>query len=263
MRLDFVATIKTDSGENKKVLIEIQKARDTTDVMRFRSYLAEHYKRKDSVIFDGNAKDVPLPIITLYLLGFNLPETDSVVIHVNRRYNDMISNRELKISIPFAEFLTHDSYLVQLGRITGKMKTRLEKVLSVFEQRYFIDAKIKTTKKYPHESDDNTVNLMLEILEHASGDQKLRSEIELEWASQQILDGLVIEKENKLKEQGKALQKALTKIAEDRKTLAKTRKTLAKTKKTLADKDKTIEKKDQTIAEKDAVIQSLKKQLGI
>ena len=44
MRLDFVATIKTASGEHKKVLIEIQKARNTIDVKRFRKYLAEHLR---------------------------------------------------------------------------------------------------------------------------------------------------------------------------------------------------------------------------
>ena len=43
-RLDFIATIKTKSGELKKILIEIQKAKNLIDVMRFRNYLAEHYK---------------------------------------------------------------------------------------------------------------------------------------------------------------------------------------------------------------------------
>ena len=40
-RLDFIATIKTESGELKKVLIEIQKAKNQIDLMRFRNYLGE------------------------------------------------------------------------------------------------------------------------------------------------------------------------------------------------------------------------------
>ncbi len=40
-RLDFIATIKTQEGEFKKVLIEIQKAKNEIDLMRFRNYLAE------------------------------------------------------------------------------------------------------------------------------------------------------------------------------------------------------------------------------
>jgi len=43
-RVDFVATVKTDVGEHKKVMIEIQKAKNALDLMRFRTYLAEHYK---------------------------------------------------------------------------------------------------------------------------------------------------------------------------------------------------------------------------
>jgi hypothetical protein len=49
IRLDFVATIKLKTGGTKKVLIEIQKARKPIDVMRFRNYLAEHYKKQDKI----------------------------------------------------------------------------------------------------------------------------------------------------------------------------------------------------------------------
>ena len=48
-RLDFIATIKTDTNEHKKVLIEIQKAKNQIDLMRFRNYLAEQYKKEDIV----------------------------------------------------------------------------------------------------------------------------------------------------------------------------------------------------------------------
>ncbi len=40
-RLDFIATVKTESGDLKKILIEIQKAKNQIDLMRFRNYLAE------------------------------------------------------------------------------------------------------------------------------------------------------------------------------------------------------------------------------
>ncbi|HRR07731.1 MAG TPA: hypothetical protein PLO56_03485 [Rhodothermales bacterium] len=46
-RLDFIATIKTEAGEYKKVLIEIQKPKNLIDLMRFRNYLAEQYKKED------------------------------------------------------------------------------------------------------------------------------------------------------------------------------------------------------------------------
>ena len=235
IRLDFVATVKTDDGDYKKVLIEIQKARDNTDVMRFRYYLAEQYKRKDAIPAKGKTAHEPLPIITIYLLGFNLPETDAVVISVKRNFQDVIANRALKVKIPFIEYLTHDSYIVQLGRITGKMQTRTEHVLSVFEQRYFIDAKKKTSKKYPHVTDDKVVRLMLEILEHACADPEQRAEIELEWMSHEVLNSLVVTKD-------KALKKAL---------------------KVIAEKENTIAEKDNTIAEKEKTIEDLQQELAL
>src|SRR5207249_380371 len=82
-RLDFIATIKTSDGEFKKVLIEIQKARHLIDLMRFRNYLAEQYKKEDEVVVDGKLQKMILPIKTIYLLGFNLPEIDSPAIKVN------------------------------------------------------------------------------------------------------------------------------------------------------------------------------------
>jgi len=54
-RLDFIATIKMETGELKKVLIEIQKAKNQIDLMRFRNYLAEKYKKEDKA---GNEKIV-------------------------------------------------------------------------------------------------------------------------------------------------------------------------------------------------------------
>ncbi len=52
-RLGFITTIKTTTGELKKVLIEIQKVKKQLDLMRFRNYLAELHKKEDSV---GNEK---------------------------------------------------------------------------------------------------------------------------------------------------------------------------------------------------------------
>jgi hypothetical protein len=45
-RLDFIATIKTETGAFKKILIEIQKAKNQIDLMRFRNYLGEQTKEK-------------------------------------------------------------------------------------------------------------------------------------------------------------------------------------------------------------------------
>jgi len=250
IRLDFVATIKTDSGEYKKVLIEIQKARDSSDVMRFRNYLAEHYKRKDSVRKKGIKASEPLPVITIYLLGFNLKETDEVVISVKRVLSSGITKKQLNIKIPFIEYLTHDSHIIQLARITGKMKTRIEKVLSVFEQRYFLDDTTKISKKYPHTTDDQVVCLMVEILEHVYADKDQRAEIELEWTSLEVLNSLVLDRE-------KAIAKLQTEKVEDKKTIAEQDKTIAKLQIEKVEDKKTIVEQDKRIAELERLLKQV------
>ena len=134
-RVDFKAKIKLHNGEEKVVLIEIQKAKFTSDIMRFRKYLGEQYANK------GNVKKteyntIALPIITIYFLGYPLKSaTDIPIIRVARQYLDHSSNKVLKIKEYFIESLTHDSIIVQIIALKNKKrKNELEKALSVFEQ---------------------------------------------------------------------------------------------------------------------------------
>ena len=47
-RVDFAATVRTASGDLVRVLVEVQKARFTDEVMRFREYLGRHYADRES-----------------------------------------------------------------------------------------------------------------------------------------------------------------------------------------------------------------------
>ena len=100
-RLDFIAPIKTETGEYKKVLIEIQKAKKQIDLMRFRNYLAEQYKKEDTV----KDEKVVLPITTIYILGFKLPEITTPCIKVERNYKDLINKITLSEKSDFVEKL--------------------------------------------------------------------------------------------------------------------------------------------------------------
>jgi len=249
IRLDFAATLKTKSGEYKKVLIEIQKSRNTEDVKRFRDYLAENYKRKEKIVKNNKSEESALPIIAIYLLGFNLPESDAIVFRVGRSYYDMIKKAPMSVKIPFAELLTHDSYIVQLDRITGKLQTRLEKVLSVFEQRYFINSKKKTKKNYPHTTEDEVVNLMIEILEHIAADPEKMEEIEMEWSSHEFLNSTFLKKEKEIRETQKALERE--------------KKAREKDKRKIAEQGNTIEQQGNTIDAQAKKIKELERQLAI
>jgi len=219
IRFDFVATIRNATGENKKVLIEIQKSSKSTDLIRFRTYLGEQYKRMDMVEVASGKVEKALPIISIYLLGFTIPKIEATAIKVNRIYIDMIEQREIKQKSEWIESLTHDGYFVQIPLVKGKPRTSLEKLLSVFEQQYFVDEK-NTIKEYEYSLDDENLLEMVEILRHAAADAKTRREMEEAWwAYQNEKEYERIEKE--LEARDKIIEEKDRRIAELERLLEK------------------------------------------
>ena len=227
-RLDFIATIETPKGA-KKVLIEVQKSRKPldADIVRFRHYLGEQYS-KDKAEKITSKVDL-MSIITIYILGFNLPEIKSACFRVGRSYTDLLSGETLTTPARFMECLTHDSYCIQVRRIGGKYQTRLERLLSIFEQRYFVDKEV--LKDYPHGLvKGEALEEMVTILYRAGSSNKVRRALDLEaeaWAGVNELTRENIEKDKVIQEKEKVIQ----------------------------DQDKVIEKKDKSLQEKDKVLQ--------
>ena len=246
IRYDFIAIIRTPEG-NKKVLIEIQKARNIVDLMRFRTYLAEQYKRKDIVIVRGQEVEATLPIITIYLLGFKLPETDAIAIHVSRTYHDIIAQTELKVKSKFIECLTHDCYIVQIPQIVGKARTRLEMMLNIFEQRCFLDEN-GILKTFNHEVDDENIRYMLEILYYAGADLELRKAIEIELRSNQLWDEEIVKRDMKISEQQLVIEEKDKALENSIQALENSKQALEDSKQALEEKDKENEELKRLVA---------------
>jgi hypothetical protein len=208
-RLDFIATIKTEHGEFKKVFIEIQKAKNHIDLMRFRNYLAEQYKKEDVV---DNATMI-LPITTIYILGFKLPEIETPCIKVERNYKDLVRNTVISKKSDFIEKLTHDSYIVQVDRITDNYSTRLEKLLSIFEQQHFIDDR-KITKEFNHVRDDEDITLTTDILHFAGTNPTERKKIEIEQEAWRTVNVMVDEYVKQLDEKDKVIDEMTKELEE-------------------------------------------------
>ena len=217
-RLDFLATIKTETGELKKVLIEIQKAKNQIDLMRsggvpLRNYLGEQYKKEDIVNDEkGIGRRTALPITTIYILGFSLPEIKEACIKVERNYRDLVSKKIIDTRSDFVEKLTHDSYIVQVGRITNRYQTRLDKLLSVFEQTNFLDD-TKITKEFKHDTDIEEVKIITDILHYSGTDPVEKKKLETEqeaWRTVDALTGDLKEKSEKLIQELNESKKALT-----------------------------------------------------
>ncbi len=234
-RLDFIATIKTESGDYKKILIEIQKARQQIDLMRFRNYLAEQYKKTDRI----NEEELVLPITTIYILGFKLPDILSPCIKVNRIYQDLVHKTVIEKKNDFIEKLTHDCFVVQVHRITDRYQTRLDKLLSVFEQAHFTDD-TKIIKKYIHQTDVEEVKIMTDILHYAGTEPEERQKLETEQEAWRTINAYV---------------------ASERKKLEKTLELLEETKKEITEKEKEITEKDKELTEKDKLIEELRRKL--
>ena len=252
-RLDFIATIKTETGVYKKILIEIQKARNEIDLMRFRNYLAEQYKKKDKV----DDEKVVLPITTIYILGFNLRNINSACIKVERNYKDLVNNTIIKKKSDFVEKLTHDSYVVQVKKITGRYQSRLDKLLSVFEQSNFVDD-TEIIKEYIHNADIEEVKIITDILHYTGTDPKRKKEIENEKEAWRTITAMMASKE---KEYQKALEKSQNALEKNKKKLVKSEKKLEDNEKKLEDNQKELEDNQKELEEKDRIIAELKRQL--
>ena len=137
LRIDFKATIKTQQGEFKKVLIEIQKGKNDEDILRFRRYLSDNYRQQDEIKNDnGIVEKQNLPIIAIYFLGFKLKNIKTPVVKAARTYQDLITDEHFAKKEDFIEKLTHDGYFIQIPRLQTKDRNDLERVLKIFNQSY-------------------------------------------------------------------------------------------------------------------------------
>ena len=259
-RIDFMATIETEQGEQKKILIEVQKSHDEEDLMRFRSYLGEQYRKVDKV----NGVPTVLPITTIYILGCNLAGITSPCLKVERTYVDMIHKKPIEARAPFIEKLTHSSYVIQVGRITDeRYSTKLDKLLSLFEQNHFIYDKSKIGKQYSHSPNDEDIQLITSLLHEMIADPKEREEIEKEEEAMRIIDDLYGKKNREQKqiieEQAKGLEEKEKIIDEKAKVIEGQEKVIEGQEKVIEEKEKVIEGQEKVIEEKEKVIEEKEK----
>jgi hypothetical protein len=173
---------------------------------------------------------------TIYILGNNLAEIDSPCIKVGRTYIDMLSKKEIGTTSKFIENLTHNSYVIQTGRITDvRYTTNLDRILSIFEQRYFINDDSDTIKEYPYQLDNEEMKNITDLLYKMGADPKERKQIEDEKEFLRIIENIkkqaIEETDKKLEEQAKALE-------EQAKILEEKDKSLEEQAKKLEEKDK-------------------------
>jgi hypothetical protein len=220
--LDFKALITDEKGEQKKVIIELQKGFGHADLYRFRDYLGNEYLPKktkvknpknteyrqytDLKVYD-ESEDI-LPLICIYILGF--PLKDKLLIIKRKGQFSNQNNDLLAVNDPFIKCVNHDFYAIQITEIPETPKTELETVLSVFEQS-FLDEDKSWLKKYEHVLDHELLKRILKKLQLLANDENIAKEIEQEEKGRLFLEHHDREWKKALREKDKALHQEKTK----------------------------------------------------
>ena len=230
-RIDFGAKIKTDDGY-KTVLIELQKAKLATDIMRFRRYLGEMYENQENSYDDKREK--ARQIYCIYFLNYEIGLSDSPVIKVDYKVSDMTTGEVFEKKNEFIESLNHRSWIIQVRQLKARRRNELENLLSIFDQDNI------TNNKHILNIDENQFPE-----EYGFITRKLREAFE----SKQVREEMHIEDEflNELLN----LQKSNENLAIE----------LTKKDEELTKKDEELTKKDEELTKKDEEIKKLREQL--
>lgn len=251
LRMDFSARIVDENGNQELIILELQKAKLATDIMRFRRYLGEQYSNKENIVREPSVEyphRKALPILSIYFLGHTLDHVKAPVVRVNRIYSDAATGEQIHEKEEFIESLTHDSIIIQIPYLKGRRRTELEQLLSLFDQSGQTDD--------PHflTIDENKLperyRPLLRRLQTAVADPEVRQSMEAE---------------DELIEEIKDYQRLITAkeyiISEKEKAIAEKEKTILEKEGTISEKEKTISEKEKTISEKEKTIQQNRQQL--
>ena len=202
-RIDFAATVLDEDNKPHLMLIELQKTWLPTETLRFRRYLALQYNNEENMLKEEYEK-YAIPMVAIYLLGHRVGKIEEPVIYVNHHaYNYDGKKVEEGIPDPFVESLQHDSIIVQIPLLHGRVNNRLEKVLCLFDQTNVADNKkvIKVDDK--QFEGDNDMEYIVRRLQSAAADPDMRYQMNAEdefFKELEARDSLIMEKDGQLKE---------------------------------------------------------------
>jgi len=239
-RFDFSAKIKTEASF-KTVIIELQKAKYSSDLMRFRRYLGLSYQNKENS-YDTN-QEKARQIYCIYFLDYGADLPARPVLKVDYKMEDVYTGDEFPATGEFVSGLHHRSWIVQIQQLKQRRRNDLEKLLGIFDQSNITDT--NHILNVEEDSFPEEFQQIIRRLRKAAEDPGKRRSMDLEDDIVKELQGL----ERKIEEKDKAIEEK--------------DKTLAENQKTLAEKDKTLAEKDKTLAEKEREIAELKRLYGI
>ena len=265
-RIDFAATVRerdAEDGELKDrvVLIELQKTWLDTETLRFRQYLGAQYSNKIN-IRDDSPKGFAYPMVAVYLLGHKVGDIKEPVVYVSHDVYDY-NGRVVKDGKqePFVESLTHNSIIVQIPRLKGRVNNRLEKVLSVFDQsrKDSDDTQVLNIDEKKYE-DDADMMYMLHMLTAAAADSEMRQDMNVEdeyYKAIEDRDTAIMKREKELKEKEKQIQQRDEQLQQRDEQLLQRDEQLQQQGERLQQQGEQLRQRDQLIRQRDEQIRKI------
>ena len=179
-RIDFAATVEDEDGQPRLLLIELQKTWLPTETLRFRRYLALQYNNEENMVGEPQGR-YAIPMVAIYLLGHRVGDIKAPIIYVNHKAYDY-DNNEVREGMPdpFVESLQHDSIIVQIPLLHGRVNNRLEQLLSVFDQANVADDnKVVKIDEQQFEGDTD-MEYVVRRLQSAAADPEMRFQMNAE-----------------------------------------------------------------------------------
>ena len=181
-RIDFAATIREPDGKEQLTLIELQKTWLPTETLRFRQYLGVQYENPKNIVTESKDQHA-LPMVAIYILGHCVGDIEEPVVYVRHKAYDY-NEKPVTKGIPnaFVDSLTHDSIIVQIPRLHGKINNRLDEILSVFDQSHINseDQHVLDLDDGTYAEDDIEMQRILRRLLMAASDAEMRINMNVE-----------------------------------------------------------------------------------
>ena len=228
LRFDFAGTIENPDGTKETVTIELQKASELEEVMRFRKYfglqmasesntdvVTKHRRDKDKTPYIVKK---PRHIYGIFILGhslgkgFEYPLIKGSTVFYDE--DDNVLNFESQCE--FLKGMTYHLYIIQIPFLPEKPKKPLEKILRAFDQRYKLEYDSKYLELTEDADKDSDYNVIFNRLLYAAADEQLRGNLDLEDYAERLYAIREAEKEDledELKETKVELNEAKNQLA--------------------------------------------------
>ncbi len=208
-RIDFAATVLDENGNPHLMLIELQKTWLPTETLRFRRYLALQYNNEENMLQEEHGK-YAIPMVAIYLLGHRVGNITEPIVYVNHKAYDY-DGRVVVTGMPdpFVDSLQHDSIIVQIPLLHGRVNNSLEKVLSLFDQTNVADNnKVLKVDEDQYEG-DNDMEYIVRRLQSAAADPDMRYQMNAEdefFKELEDRDTAIMERDEQIKQQDEQIK---------------------------------------------------------